>query len=106
MKVPIQAAWNLDARVAGLPQAPTRYGSNLILMATPRRIPAQQLHDQSRHRVVVRYRQHLARRLWRERQFSLARQSGPGKSRHKFLPRRHHERLVLQRMTSLTSRRT
>jgi len=30
MGVPIQPAWNLDARVAGFPLSPTRYGTNLI----------------------------------------------------------------------------
>jgi hypothetical protein len=30
MGVPINPAWNLDARVAGLPLPPTRYGTNLI----------------------------------------------------------------------------
>ena len=30
MGVPIQPAWNLDARVAGLPMPPARYGTNLI----------------------------------------------------------------------------
>lgn len=30
MKVPINPAWNLDARVAGFPLSPTRYGTNLI----------------------------------------------------------------------------
>jgi hypothetical protein len=30
MGVPIDPAWNLDARVAGLPLPPTRYGANLL----------------------------------------------------------------------------
>lgn len=30
MGVPINPAWNLDARVAGFPMPPTRYGTNLI----------------------------------------------------------------------------
>jgi hypothetical protein len=30
MGVPIQQEWNLDARVAGFPPGPTRYGTNLI----------------------------------------------------------------------------
>ncbi len=30
MGVPMQPAWNLDARLAGLPRPPTRFGTNLI----------------------------------------------------------------------------
>jgi hypothetical protein len=31
MGIPIQPAWNLDARVDGLPRTPPRYGTNLLL---------------------------------------------------------------------------
>jgi len=30
MRIPIDPAWNLDARVSGLPLAPTRFGTNLV----------------------------------------------------------------------------